>query len=97
MVINILDYVETASSYEDGEVIFKLIKDALKKNETVILSFNAISSVPSAFINSALIRLLDDFDFDLIRKKITFINTTKHINELIRNRFAFVVSKNLKK
>ncbi len=94
MVINVLDHVKTASTYEDGEVIFNLICDALRKNENIILSFNAITSVPSAFINSSLIRLLEDFSFDLIREKITFINTTKHINELIRSRFAFVLSKN---
>lgn len=93
MVINILDHVKTASTYEDGEVIYKLISDAFRKNENVILSFNAITSVPSAFINSALVRLLEDFSFNQIRDMITFINTTKHINELIRSRFTFVLSK----
>ena len=93
MVINILDHVKTASTYEDGEVIYQLISNALHKRENIILSFNAITSVPSAFINASLIRLLEEFSIELIREKITFINTTKHINELIRSRFAFVVSK----
>lgn len=93
MVIYILEHVKTASTYEDGEVVFNLISSALKNNENVTLSFKDVSSVPSAFINSALIRLLEFFDFDLIRNKLTFADTTKHINELIKSRFAFVLSK----
>lgn len=93
MVIYILEHVKTASSYEDGEVIFNLISSALKNNENVTLSFKNISSVPSAFVNSALIRLLETFDFDVIRNKLTFIDTTKHINDLVKSRFAFVISK----
>ncbi len=93
MVINILEHVKTASSYEDGEVIFNLIFNALKNNQDVILSFRDITSVPSAFINSSLIRLLEFFDFEVIRSKVTFIDTTKHINELIKSRFSFVVYK----
>lgn len=93
MVIYILEHVKTASTYEDGEVIFNLISSALKNNENVTLSFKDISSVPSAFVNSALIRLLEIFDFDVIRNKLTFIDTTKHINELVKSRFAFVISK----
>lgn len=95
MVIYILKHVKTASTYEDGEVIFNLISNCLKNNEDVILSFQDITSVPSAFVNSALIRLLEFFAFDLIRNKLKFTDTTKHINELIKSRFAFVLSKEL--
>lgn len=93
MVINILDHVKTASTYEDGEVIYKLISEALHDDQQVILSFNAIKSVPSAFINASIIRLLEEFNFEYIREKIAFTNTTKHIIDLIRSRFDFVLSK----
>lgn len=93
MVINILDHIKTTSTYEDGEVIYRLISDALKNDQQVVLSFNAIKSVPSAFINASIIRLLEEFNFEYIREKISFIDTTKHINELIRSRFDFVLSK----
>ena len=92
MVINILDHVKTASTYEDGEIIYKLISDAIRKGEPAALSFKDIQSVPSAFINSAILRLLEEFSFQQIRENLTFINTTKHINELIKSRFDFVLS-----
>lgn len=93
MVIYILEHIKTASTYEDGEVIFNLISNALSNNENITLSFKDITSVLSAFINSALIRLLEVFNFEFIRTKLTFIDTTKHINELIKSRFTFVISK----
>ena len=96
MVINIIDHVKTASTYEDGEIIYTLISKALHNEQQVTLSFKTIKSVPSAFINASIIRLLEEFNFEYIREKIVFINTTKHINELIRSRFEFVLSKNTK-
>lgn len=93
MVIKIIDYVKTPSTYEDGEKIFKLISAAINKGESVSLSFESIPSVPSAFINSAIIRLLETFSFEQIKQYLSFINTTKHINDLIKSRFDFVLSK----
>lgn len=93
MVIKIIDYVKTPSTYEDGEKIFKLISAAINKGESVSLSFESIPSVPSAFINSAIIRLLETFSFEQIKQHLSFINTTKHINDLIKSRFDFVLSK----
>ncbi len=93
MVIKIIDYVKNPSTYEDGEKIFKLISAAINKGESVSLSFESIPSVPSAFINSAIIRLLETFSFEQIKQHLSFINTTKHINDLIKSRFDFVLSK----
>lgn len=87
--IEILAHVKKASSYEDGGIIFTLLKNHLDHDEIIELSFNGISSVPSAFINSAIIQLLEYFDFRTIREKLKFTNTTKHINQLIRSRFEF--------
>jgi hypothetical protein len=92
MVIRILDHVKTASSYEDGDVIFKIILSEIKQDKPVTISFEGISSVPSAFVNAAFIRLLEEFSFEKIRASLRLIDSTKHINELIKSRFDFVLS-----
>ena len=91
MVIRILDYVKNASTYEDGDVIFKKILSEIRQDRAVTISFKGISSVPSAFVNAAFIRLLEDFPFEKIRKYLRFSDSTKHINELIKSRFDFVL------
>jgi len=52
VVIRILDHVQTYSTYQDGEVIYRLIAEGLRKSEAVILSFAGIKSIPSAFVRT---------------------------------------------
>jgi hypothetical protein len=92
MVIRILDYVKSASTYEDGEVIYKKISLEIEQGRLITISFKGISSVPSAFVNAAFIRLLEEFPFEKIKKYLRFSDSTKHINELIKSRFDFVVN-----
>jgi hypothetical protein len=89
VMINILDHLKSASTYEDGGIIYQLLKEEIAAGEVVSLSFKDISSVPSAFLNAAVIQLLEDFPFPTIKKQLRFINTTKHINQLIKSRFEF--------
>ena len=93
MVIEITRYVDKPSSYEDGELIFKLIRQEMKKGEKAVVSFSGISSVPSAFVNSAFIRLLEEYSFDEVRSLLVITDSTKHINDLIKSRFEFVATK----
>lgn len=89
MVIRIIDFTPRPSTYEDGELIYAQICEVIEKNETVEISFEGVPSVPSAFVNSAFIRLLEKHPFELIRSKLKIVNSTKFINDLIRSRFEF--------
>jgi STAS-like domain of unknown function (DUF4325) len=94
--IEILSHVTSASTYEDGGKIYDLIKNQLQNGENVELSFIGIASVPSAFVNAAIIQLLEHFEFNHIRTHLRFVNTTRHINQLIKSRFDFAVSRTTK-
>ena len=96
MVINILDYIERCYSNADGEVILALIKPKLAKGEQVTISFSGVDGVPSSFVNSAFIQLLEDFTFEEIRQNLRFINSTKQINQMIKSRFEFEVNERKK-
>ena len=89
MVIRIINHLRTWSSYSDGEVIFKLIDSAFAQGKSAQVSFFGIRSVPSAFINSALIRLLERYEFAFIRKNLQILDSTRQINSLIKDRFEF--------
>src|SRR5579871_3178096 len=93
MVINILDHISYCHSHNDGEVIASLITPHLKRGEQITLSFSGVYSVPSSFVNSAFIRLLDEFTFEYIRGHLMFVHSTKQINEMIKKRFDFEVNK----
>jgi hypothetical protein len=90
MVIKILDHIKTASSYEDGEAIYRLILPSLLAGEKVEVDFSGVLSIPSSFVNSAFIRLLDDVSFNDIKTNLVFKKSTRQINSLILSRFDFV-------
>jgi hypothetical protein len=92
MVIRALDYVQHCYTQADGQVIFDRILPFLKRGEAVELSFEGVETVPSSFVNTALIRLLDTVNFQHIKSNLKFTNTTKQINEMIKNRFDFEVN-----
>ena len=90
MVIRILDHVSTASSYEDGEAIYRLIRAPIADGIPVTVSFSGVLAVPSAFVNSAFVRLVESVPLDRIRQCLRIIDSTRQINEMVRGRFAFV-------
>ena len=90
MVIRLLDFVDHCATYDDGKVIFDLIQPKVAAGEDVTISFDGVDAVPSAFINSALVRLVESVPVDEVRKHLSIVNSTRQINELIRSRFGFV-------
>ncbi|AMD24316.1 STAS-like domain-containing protein [Listeria monocytogenes] len=84
---------QNAFSNADGDVVRVEIKKALSAGTKIEVSFNGFTSVNSSFVNSALIKLLNDYSFDFIKSNLTFIDTTKQINHMINSRFKFEVDK----
>lgn len=93
MVIRVLDHVQQCYTQEDGDKIFRVIHRSLKRGDSVVLSFDGVEYVPSSFVNASLISLLDEMPFEKIRAHLSFVETTKQINEMIKSRFAFEIGK----
>ena len=93
MVVRALDLVAHCYTQEDGNTIFRAISPILRKGEIVELSFDGVDTVPSSFVNAALINLLESVSFDTIKSNLRFVNTTRQINEMIRTRFDFEVNR----
>lgn len=91
VVIYIAETVEYCYSNEDGAVIYRMIKKPLSEGQVVTLSFKGVGLVSSSFINSALLPLLDDHEFEWIKDNLKIINSTKYINDLIKNIFRLEV------
>ncbi len=92
MVIRILDHVQTYSTYQDGEVIYRLLAEELRAGRSVVLSFDGIKSLSSAFVNAALIKLLEEFEFRFIQDRLQIVHSTRQINRLIKDRFSFAAN-----
>lgn len=91
--IRVLEHVDQCYNSADGLVIHDIVLRALRGSESVTVSFSGVDSVPSSFVNSALIALLQDVPFSTIKGKLRFVDTNSQINEMIRSRFAFEIEK----
>lgn len=92
-LVKVLDQVGQCYSNEDGKIIFDIISDSLSKGEKVTLSFEGVDGVTSSFVNSALIDLLECFGFEFIKTHLSFVKTSRQINNIINQRFKFEVKK----
>jgi hypothetical protein len=83
MVIVALDHVPHCYTSADGLVIAGAVRRCLRRGETT-LSFSGVDDVPSSFVNSAIVSLLDEFSSDEIRKRLSIVNSNRQINDMIR-------------
>jgi hypothetical protein len=94
-LIRVLDLVDRCYNSNDGQIVHDAIELGLKQNDKLAVSFAGVDSVPSSFINVALISFLDHFAFDEIKRRLRFIDTNSQINEMIRTRFTFEARRKL--
>lgn len=88
MVIKVLDIVDKCQTNADGYRVYVVLKKAiLDSKDKINVSFSGVDSVPSSFVNSAFIQLLDDLSFDVIKARIGFIDSNSQINGMIKKRF----------
>ncbi|TAG27096.1 MAG: DUF4325 domain-containing protein [Burkholderiales bacterium] len=93
MEIKVLDHVRQTSTYSDGQVIHDLLLPLLKQGQDVSLSFAGVNALPSAFVNSALVQLVQHLPITDIKEHLQIHDSTRQINQLIKERFAFVEEK----
>lgn len=95
MVIEVMNHVERCYSNDDGIVIFALIKKAFDHGDNVTISFTGVNSITSSFTNSAFIELIKEFDISFVKKHLSFVNSNKSINTMIKDRFDFFSDRQL--
>ncbi|HBP27911.1 MAG TPA: hypothetical protein DD666_00665 [Advenella kashmirensis] len=93
MFVHVLNYVQHCQTNADGDKIFNVIAPALLRGETVTVSFKGVISLPSSFVNSAFIPLLNDLSFEQIKKQLRFQDTNSQMNSMIKSRFDFEINR----
>lgn len=89
MVIKVLELVPDCNSRSSGEIVGAAILSALQSNRKATISFVGVNDVPSVFVNSAFVPLLEHFSYDRLRQMLTVTNSTRQINDIIKRRLSF--------
>lgn len=92
-VIKALDVVPDCYTWQSGDVVARVIRDAFSQGRAVTISFAGVTDVPTSFVNAAFISLLDDYSFDFIKSHLKLVSCTKQIADIVRRRFDFELTR----
>ena len=70
MVIRALDLVDHCYSNADGQIVYDAVLALIQKGDSAVVSFDGVDAVPSSFVNSAFIALLEKFSFEKIKQSL---------------------------
>lgn len=79
ITINIINTIGDAYGVEaeDGEKVFEIITKAFKDDKKVVLSFQNIEMLTTAFLNTAVGQLYKDFKEDFIKENLKVIEISE--------------------
>lgn len=75
-IIKALDSTK-AVSREKGQIIYELIKINISNDDEVVLDFKGVTDLTTAFLNVAIGHLYNDFNSEILNKKLELANITK--------------------
>jgi len=76
-----------AMSTEDGQKLFSIIYDHLKKNEKIQLSFKGVDILISHFFNEAIGKLYEKFDnWDVLDQAIEYVDIDEDDLDLLKTK-----------
>jgi len=76
-IINVKEVVGSSLcvSIEDGDKVFRLIKDNMIKEKRITLDFTEILGLSTVFVSASIGQLLEIFEEDRIRASLKWIGT----------------------
>ncbi|WP_395390913.1 STAS-like domain-containing protein [Novosphingobium sp. BL-8A] len=84
MVIRILNIVGACNTSAEGAMVADAVREALKNNDVVKLSFSGISDVPSSFVNASVVALFREFSREELSARLVITDVTSQIAGMIR-------------
>jgi len=71
-------------SSDDGQLVHDIIAELLRKKNKVIVSFEGVDTLISAFLNAAIGQLYDEFSEEDIRTNLSVENMVPDDKELLK-------------
>lgn len=84
ITIELKNTLENRSYPEAGEVVYNILKDAIDRDEKIIIDMQDIISVPTMFMNTSFGVFIDNYGADKLKKTISFRNILKSQAERIQ-------------
>lgn len=86
MILKINDYITCNKGItpDEGEVIFNMLVKSFTSNERVLLDFQGVEMLTTAFLNVMIGNLYKDYSSDQLKEFLDFVNLTEGIASRIK-------------
>lgn len=91
--IKLYDVMNGRDFPDAGKCLYDLIVNNINKYNKITIDLEGISSLPSMFLNVSIGRYMDEYGFDGLKNKISFIKITKSQAERIKGYIDSYVKK----
>ncbi|MBB4036552.1 hypothetical protein GGR21_002458 [Dysgonomonas hofstadii] len=71
------DLLENHNYVQSGNIVFEMAKDAVSRDEIIIIDMTDVESVPTNFLNTSLGALMDMYGVEKTKKSFKFRNILK--------------------
>ena len=80
VIINVVKVVgdSICVTDEDGKKVYDVINDALSDGKKIIVSFDSVTDLTSAFLNNAIGQLYGNFDEAFVKSKLSVTDMPKN-------------------
>ena len=95
MVIAVKNFVDVAQTPEQGQVLFDIMHSELQKNDVVTLSFRGISVVTSSFINSSILKIVEEVGRDSFIRRVKLQNVSPQVRDILTKSYYKALQKEL--
>ncbi len=85
-MIRVLDIVPSADTTEQGLALLSHLLRGLHQDGDVTVSFRGLRTATPSFVNASFVELLRDYPLDEIKRRVKVIESTRLINEVIKER-----------
>lgn len=86
VIINVVKVVgdSICVTDEDGKKVYDVIEDALSSGKIIIISFDGVTDLTSAFLNNAIGQLYGNFDEAFIKSKLSVTNMSQNDVKILK-------------
>lgn len=92
ITLNVLS-ITGNTARENGILLYDEILKCFMQNKSVTVSFKDIDYVSSGYVQFGLTPLLETYDMEYIKANLSFVDSTKQINDQIRRGFKVEVER----
>jgi Na+-transporting methylmalonyl-CoA/oxaloacetate decarboxylase beta subunit len=84
LVIRALDHVAHCYGTADGVIVARVLRQALARDGSVVLSLAGVTDIPSSFVNASIVALLNDYPAHVLKKRLRIIDASPQAADMIR-------------